>query len=190
MKNVWRAMLMGAVLIGAPAVAQETNDGGLGIELGETIVDGRVVGTEYISETFGDWALRCVTTLEGPDPCQGYQLLLDSEGNRVAEISIFPINDGGQAVAGGTIVTPLETLLTRLVTIQIDSGPERRYPFAFCSRAGCVSRVGFMEADIDAMKRGAAGTLTIVPAGSPNTPVGLTMSLTGFTAVFNKLQEG
>ena len=177
-----------AGMLAFPALAQEqTTDNGAGLNLGEEVVEGRTVGEEYIKEEFGDWAHRCVTTAEGNDPCNSYQLLLDSDGNSVAEISIIPLANGGQAAAGGTIITPLETLLTRQITLQIDNGAGRRYPFTFCARGGCVSRVGFTADDIEAMKRGAAATITIVPAGSPDTPVALPVSLTGVTAAYDAL---
>ncbi|MEL6915026.1 MAG: invasion associated locus B family protein [Pseudomonadota bacterium] len=176
--------------LAAPLTAQAQSTEGEateGLSMGQTLVDGRVVGEEYVGDTFQDWAHRCVTTADGTDPCNAYQLLVDSEGNSVAEISLVPISNGGQAVAGGTIVTPLETLLLQQVTLRIDAGAERRYPFSFCTRQGCISRVGFTQADIDAMKRGAGATLSIVPAGAPDQPVVLDVSLTGFTAAYDAL---
>ncbi|MEM1375331.1 MAG: invasion associated locus B family protein [Pseudomonadota bacterium] len=190
MKNRVLAFAVATSVLTAPAFAQETTteDNGAGINLGEQVVDGRTVGEEYIKEEFGDWVHRCVVAAEGEDPCNSYQLLQDAEGNSVAEISIIPIANGGQAVAGGTIITPLETLLTRQITLQIDSAPGRRYPFTFCARGGCVARVGFTAEDIASMKRGASATLTIVPAGSPDNPVALNVSLTGFTAAYDGLE--
>ncbi|MEM1301530.1 MAG: invasion associated locus B family protein [Pseudomonadota bacterium] len=158
-----------------------------GISMGTTVVEGRALGEEYVLEEHGDWVLRCITTEEEQDPCQLYQLLLDEAGNSVAEISMFPLNNGGEAVAGGTIITPLSTLLTAQVSLRVDSGATRRYPFTFCTAEGCFSRVGFTADDIASMKRGAAGTLTIVPAGSPDARVNLTVSLTGFTAGYDSL---
>ncbi|MEM9436534.1 MAG: invasion associated locus B family protein [Pseudomonadota bacterium] len=192
MKVFWGTLAVMGCLLATPVLAQEaTGEGGddaLGISMGETLVDGRQVGEEYVKETFGDWAHRCVTTANGEDPCQTYQLLLDGEGNSVAEISIIPLAPGGNAAAGGTIVTPLETLLTRAVTLQVDAGPQRRYPFTFCARSGCISRVGFTDEDLSALKAGAAATLTIVPAGAPTSPVELNVSLTGFTAAFDAME--
>lgn len=190
MTHLWKTLGVTTALIvftAFSATAQESGDNGTGLNLGETIVDGRAIGEEYIKETFGDWAHRCITT-DGDDPCNSYQLLMDGEGNAVAEISLVPLTNGGQAVAGGTIVTPLETLLTRQITLQVDDGPGRRYPFTFCTRTGCVSRVGFTQADIDAMKAGAEARLSIFPAGSPEQPVTLSVSLTGFTAAYDALE--
>lgn len=145
------------------------------------------VGEQYLVETFGDWALRCLKTDGGEDPCQLYQLLLDGDGNAVAEMTIFKLPEGSRAVAGSTIVAPLETLLTENVKLVVDNGREATYPFSFCTTAGCVARVGFVAEEVAAFKRGASATLTIVPAGAPDQAVALTVSLSGFTAGFDAL---
>lgn len=147
---------------------------------------GLQVGQPYIREEFGDWALRCLKAEEGQnDPCQLYQLLLDDDQNPVAEISMFPLPPGGRAAAGATIVAPLETLLTQQLTLQVDGGEARRYPFTFCNPAGCVSRVGFTTEEVNLFKRGNRATLRMVPAASPDEEVIVTISLTGFTAGFD-----
>ncbi|QFU08557.1 Invasion associated locus B (IalB) protein [Rhodobacteraceae bacterium THAF1] len=146
-------------------------------------------GTNYIAETFGDWEQRCVRRPEGADPCQIYQLLRDADGNAVAEMSVFPLPAGQPAVAGSTIITPLETLLTKNITISVDGSQARRYPFEFCAAQGCLSRIGFSQGEIDQFKRGAAGRLTIFPAAAPETPINLTISLSGFTAAFESVTE-
>lgn len=144
------------------------------------------VGQPYIRQEFGDWSLRCIKAEEGqPDPCQLYQLLKDQQGNDVAEVSMFPLTDAGEAVAGATIVTPLETLLTEGLALQVDDGEARAYPFSFCTTAGCVARLGFTQAEIDAFKAGNAATVRIVPAGAPDQEVLLQLSLSGFTAAFS-----
>lgn len=189
-RQITTAAALACTLPFAGTLAAQESDGGTaaeGLSMGETIVDGRTVGQEYVGDTYGDWAHRCVATADGDDPCNAYQLLLDSDGNSVAEISLIPLANGGQAVAGGTIVTPLETLLMQQITLQIDAGAARRYPFSFCTRQGCIARVGFTQDDIDAMKRGAEATMTIVAAGAPDEPVALNVSLTGFTAAYDAL---
>lgn len=182
--------LIAALAAGAPALAQEASEGtdaeGSDLTLGTPVNEGPQVGQAYIREESGDWALRCLKATEGqPDPCQLYQLLLDDEGNAVAEISMFPLPDGGQAAAGATIVAPLETLLTQNLQIAVDGGSARAYPFTFCNAAGCVARLGFTQAEVDQFKRGREATLRIVPAGAPDEEVILTISLTGFTAALD-----
>lgn len=168
------------------APADTTVDPADGLDLGTPIDSGEpAVGQAYTRETFGDWSMRCLRAPEGPDPCQLYQLLLDGEGNAVAEISMFPLPEGSRAAAGATIVAPLETLLTEQVVISIDGGAAKTYPFTFCNTGGCVARVGFTAEDIAAFKRGAAATMRIVPAVAPDQTVELQISLLGFTAGFD-----
>ena len=141
-------------------------------------------GQPYDREVFGDWSLRCLRTEDGPEPCQLYQLLLDDEGNAVAEISMFPLPEGQQAVAGATIVAPLMTLLTENLTLSVDGTSARGYPFTFCNAGGCVARVGFTAEEIAQFKAGNSAQLSIVPAVAPDQTVDLTISLSGFTAGF------
>jgi invasion protein IalB len=142
------------------------------------------VGTTYTQATFEAWEQRCIRTADGSDPCQLYQLLKDANGNAVAEISMFGLPDGQPAAAGATIVVPLETLLTEQLMLAIDSAPAKRYPFSWCAAVGCFARVGFTAEEVDAFRRGAVATMTIVPVAAPDQKVVLEMSLQGFTAGF------
>ncbi len=170
----------------APA-PEATPDPAADLAMGTPVDDGVLsVGEPYIREEFGDWAMRCLKAEEGqPDPCQLYQLLLDGDSNPVAEISMFPLPPGSRAAAGATIVAPLETLLTAALTIAVDAGTPRQYPFTFCNPGGCVARVGFTQAEIDEFKAGGKATMSIVPAAAPDQTVVLTISLNGFTAGFD-----
>ncbi len=135
----------------------------------------------YVREQFGDWVMRCVHTESGKDPCQLYQLMKDDKGNSVAEISLFELPAGGPAEAGATVATPLETLLTEQLTLSVDGGTAKRYPFSYCSTKGCFARIGLTSEDVALLKRGKTASLTIVPVAAPNKKVALTMSLKGFT---------
>ena len=147
------------------------------------------VGSTYVKETHGDWEMRCVHAPEGQaDPCQLYQLLKDDADNPTAEISIFALPDDQTAVAGATIATPLETLLTQQLRLSVDGGQAKIYPFTWCSQAGCFARVGFTAADIDGFKAGNSATLTIVPMAAPDQTVDLKVSLSGFTAGFDAIK--
>ena len=98
---------------------------------------------------------------------------------------MFPLPEGQEAVAGATIVAPLETLLTANLTLSVDGTAARRYPFTFCNRAGCVARVGFTAEEVAQFKRGNSAQLSIVPAAAPDQTVDLAISLSGFTAGFD-----
>ena len=146
-------------------------------------------GTTYIAETFDDWSIQCARMESGEDPCQMYQLLRDEKGTAVADISLFPLPAGGKAVAGATIMTPLETLLTQNLTLKLDAQEPRVYPFSFCAPVGCISRVGLTQGELDGFRKGNKITMTIVPMAAPDKPVNLTISLKGFTAAYEAAQK-
>ncbi len=150
-------------------------------------------GSTYTREKFGDWEERCVKTENGADPCQLYQLLRDETKNPVAEMSLFGLPKGQKAIAGATIIVPLETLLAADLTLQIDATKPRRYPLSWCAQIGCIARVGFTQEEITAFEKGNSATITIVPVVAPDKPVKVAISLNGFTAglaAVNKSNEG
>ncbi|MCV3270848.1 invasion associated locus B family protein [Roseobacter sinensis] len=169
-----------------PAEEQQAPGPADELSLGEQASNEPQVGQPYITETFGDWSLRCIKTESGEDPCQMYQLLEDGEGAPISEFTLFRLPDGGQAKAGATIVVPLETSLQAQLTMQIDNQPARRYPFAFCNNVGCYARIGLTEDDVNAFKRGNEAMLTIVPVLAPDQKVDIVLSLSGFTAGYEK----
>ncbi|MDF3413820.1 invasion associated locus B family protein [Sulfitobacter sp. M57] len=157
------------------------------LSLGEDASGDPELGKPYTQEVIGEWEMRCIKTEAEIDPCQMYQLLDDGQGAPVAEISLFRLPDGGKAKAGATIVVPLETSLPQQLTISVDGGKARRYPYAFCNPVGCYARLGLTDADISAFKRGKAAEITIIPALAPDQKVKLALSLSGFTASYNKV---
>ena len=169
-----------------PADAPVANGLSMGKEEGAA-ADG--IGSTYTAETFGTWEQRCIKTEDGADPCQLYQLLKDTDGNNVAEISIFGLADGQQAAAGATIIVPLETLLTADLTMTVDTGKPRQYPFSWCSSIGCIARIGFTKAEVDGFKKGNKAQLTIVPVAAPDKKVDLALPLAGFTAGYDAVNK-
>ena len=145
-------------------------------------------GQTYLNAAFEKWELRCVKTADGSDPCQLYQLLLDDTGNDVAEISLFSLPEGNAAAAGATVVVPLETLLTAAMQFSVDGSKPKLYPFTFCTRAGCIARIGFTAAEVAQLKAGAGAVMTIVPAVAPDQKVELQVSLKGFTAGYEAVK--
>ncbi len=191
------AALIALMLAAAPslAVAQSEDAGAEEVPAAEDTLpigtpvteDGEAVGSAYLAEEHGDWQVRCIRAAEGDDPCQLYQLMTDGNGASVAEITIFALPEGQQAVAGATVIVPLETLLIRQLTLSVDGGPAKQYPFTFCTEQGCFSRIGLTEDDLAAFRRGNAAGISIVPAAAPNQQVTVSASLSGFTAAFNAL---
>lgn len=203
--------LLAALALAGPVAAQQTTEGSgqatAGADAGTAGTDGTEgeaaaagadqqqqqegprVGQTYIKGTFGDWQIRCIKAESGKDPCSMYQLLKDQAGNAVAEMTLSPLPKGGKAVAGATLITPLETLLTQQVAIQVDKGQTKRYPFTFCNQQGCFVRMGLTAEDVLAFKRGNAAAIAVVPVAAPNQQVVVNASLTGFTAAYTALEE-
>lgn len=150
-------------------------------------VQGDGVGANYTAATFGDWEQRCVRTESGADPCQLYILLRDEQDNAVAEFTMFGLPEAADspAAAGATLIAPLETLLTAGVTLQIDAGAQKAYPFTFCTQIGCVARLGFTAEEVAEFKAGANAVISIAPFVAPDERVTLAMSLNGFTAGYD-----
>lgn len=168
-------------VMASPTLGQESTQGDAGgLSTGIAVED--QVGQPYVRETFGDWEMRCLRTENGKDPCNLYQLLNDQNDNSVAEINLFGLPPGQEAVVGGTVITPLETLLTAHVRLLIDDGDGKVYPFSYCSIQGCVSRIGILPEEVEALKKGSVAKMIIVPWVDPTATVELTMSLIGFTA--------
>jgi invasion protein IalB len=158
------------------------------LDLGRPVDDGELqAGERYSKKKLDDWDLACIKTEAETDPCSLLQILTDPDGNPVAEYSLFRIADGNQAVAGATIIVPLETLLPAQLTIAIDSNPGKRYNYSFCNPIGCVAQIGLTEEDITAMKRGSTAKISLRPAPAPDQVVELEMSLKGFTAGYNEV---
>ncbi|RJE83692.1 invasion associated locus B family protein [Paracoccus onubensis] len=147
------------------------------------------VGSYYAKSTHSDWTIRCVTTESGNDPCELYQLLKDSDGNSVAEMTLIPLSNG-EVAAGATMVVPLETDLTKGLSFGIDGNKASGYPFSFCAPVGCVSRMGFTADELGALKGGSKANVELLPFGSdPKNPVELELSLAGFTAAYSELEQ-
>jgi len=135
-----------------------------------------------VKEEHGDWQVRCAAEAGGGKLCVLYQLLVDGNGNTVAEITIRgPLSEqdlGARAI----LTTPLETLLTKQLTLRIGRAEPKRYPFTFCSKEGCFVTVALTEHDIGSMRAAAKAQVTIIPAAAPDREVVLAVSLQGFTA--------
>ncbi|MCE8508311.1 invasion associated locus B family protein [Ruegeria pomeroyi] len=157
------------------------------LDLGTPADGSPQLGQRYSKEKIGDWDMACIKTEGETDPCSMLQILTDAQGNPMAEFSMFRLEEGGVAVAGATVIVPLETLLPAQLTISIDGAPGKRYNYSFCNPIGCIAQIGLTQADIDAMKKGAKATVSLVPAPAPDQTVTLDLSLKGFTASYDKV---
>lgn len=171
-----------------PAASEDaTPDTGPQLDLGQPVTEGPKLGERYSKEKIGDWDMACIRTEAETDPCSLLQIMRDDSGNAVAEMSLFRIENGGQAAAGATILVPLETLLPAQLTIAVDDAPGKRYNYTYCSPVGCAAQIGLTQEDIDTFKKGNSATVSLVPAPAPDQVVSLTLSLKGFTAGYDSV---
>ncbi len=147
------------------------------------------ISQPYIAERIGDWSMRCIRSENRQDPCELFQLLVNNEGNPLSEVMVFPLPQGQAAIAGATIIVPLETLLTARMTISFDPETTRSYPYSFCTESGCIARIGLTKDDIALMKAGNQSVITIRHIDAPNKALNLNLSLSGFTAGFNRISN-
>lgn len=181
-----------AALISTSVSAQDAQTGteapapeaGTQLDLGET---GPRLGEQYVKEEKGDWSLACIKSDTNTDPCAIRQLLNGPQGQPIAEITIEKLPTGNAAVAGATVIVPLETLLQAKLALSIDGSPRKLYDYHHCSSFGCLANVGLTQGDVDAMKAGSKAVLSLVPMVAPNQVLEIDVSLSGFTAGFDSL---
>lgn len=175
-----RSALVGAaLLLPLPAFSQSAESPEPGAAMGET----------YVAGTFRDWEVICTPVdEEGLELCEMYQLLADQERNPVAEITITLLPPESGLLAGATVTTPLETYLPAGIGWQIGDAEARREGFQVCTAVGCVARIGFEEAEVEAMKAASEAVISIMHVMSLGEMVSLPVSLLGFTAALADLQ--
>ena len=168
-----------------PAAETPQTQSGSELDLGES---GPRVGEQYVQEESGDWNITCLKTEDGNDPCLLRQILMGKEGQPIAEISLNKLPEGAAAVAGASLIVPLETMLQAQIALSIDGAPGKRYDYHHCNPVGCVAQLGFTQGDIDAMKSGTKATISLVSVLAPSQLLQVEMSLAGFTSGFDKLE--
>ena len=163
-------------------VAQEAS----GLSLGKPLETIREPGEIYLAGNKGDWNVRCVTANPGEiDKCEIQQLLFLNENSPIADISIFKLPEGERAVAAANVMVPLETLLTKKFRFAFSEESVKEFPYSFCNQNGCLVRMGLLEEDIEAMKKGSSSELSITHISSPEASINLSLSLNGFTSAFD-----
>ncbi|KIC37514.1 invasion associated locus B family protein [Leisingera sp. ANG-M7] len=169
---------------GAETAEQQPSD--LLLDYGEVVENETQVGQRYIKEEHGDWNLACIKAEVGHDPCSLMQVLTGPNGNPIAEFSLFRLTEnGGQAVAGATLIVPLEVHLPRGVSLSVDGAPSKRYNFRLCSQVGCLTQIALTDGDIKAFKNGKEAIVTMTAEPYLDRIVELKMSLKGFTAGYD-----
>ena len=168
-----------------PALSQEAS----GLSLGKPLEKIREPGEVYLAGNKGDWNVRCITGNPGEiDKCEIQQLIFLDENTPIADISIFKLPDGEIAVAAANVMVPLETLLTKKFRFAFSDKIVKEFQYSFCNQNGCLVRMGLLDEDIQAMKKGSYSQLAITHISRPADNINLKLSLDGFTAAFDTLK--
>ena len=141
--------------------------------------------SEIVRETHGDWTIRCAA--DAPEDCFMVSTGFDIDGSPVAELSLVKFLPGHPAVAGATVIVPLGTALPEGVVLQVDNGSRVRFGYDFCAPAGCIANLALTPDLVAAMQAGSRARVMVIPAGRPDTPKTIGVSLSGFTAAYRAL---
>ena len=181
-KNLFFKSVLLLFMINNVALTQEAS----GLSLGKPLETLREPGEIYLAGNKGDWNVRCITGNPGEaDRCEIQQLLFINENTPIADISIFKLPAGEIAVAAANVMVPLETLLTKKFRVAFSEESKKEFPYSFCNKNGCLVRMGLLEEDIEAMKKGASSEISITHISKPDSAINLSLSLDGFTAAFD-----
>lgn len=179
---MWKNLISGSALCiaisAAPVIAQEQTET-------ETPKEPEI-GQPYLGSNELDWDVVCLKTEKETDPCEMRQLILDQNKDPMIEITLERLSGQQGAVAGATVVVPLETILTVPLVLSVDGAKGKQYPFTFCNAVGCIARIGLSETDVNAMKKGKTAELSLSHLTVPDNLIRIPISLNGFTAAYDK----
>jgi len=137
-------------------------------------------------KTFNDWKVGCD---ENPDTkekiCHLQQLISDKKDNK----PILMVAAGylpGREAPTIIITLPLGVLLPPGLTLQVDDNDAIAFPFEVCDPVGCRAGVELKGDLLKQFKSGNKAKLTF--ASIQRKPVGLPISLSGFTAGLKALK--
>lgn len=146
-------------------------------------------GKPEIKATHGSWSVQCAA--EGK--CLMSQVYKNEEGRPVLVMEVAKLaqpqqTDGGEVIAHARVLTPLNVLLTRHLSMKIDGGEAKVAPFQLCTPIGCEAVVAVRQSLIEEFKKGSKiEFLTEVPSAEGPKVKSVEVSLSGFSAAYDEL---
>lgn len=146
-----------------------------------------VSGETPAGQVFDDWGRRCETLPSGEELCVIFQRLRLKENNQ----TILHVSFGYPPIADGPVMvftTPLGVSLMAGMELQVDDvGEAIKVPYNICIADGCRASLPVNDALLAAMRQG--DKLKVAFANAQNKPLGMQVSLKGFTAASDSLQK-
>lgn len=140
---------------------------------------------DALRESFRDWTVQC-QQIEGEGrACEMIQQV--SHGESQQRIMLVSLRLDSDKRLVGVIVTPFGLRLSEGVQILVGETAIARYSFDTCLSEGCIVIAAFGEKEIEAMRAGIEGKITMMARGG--NAVGLPISFLGFSAALARLRE-
>jgi invasion protein IalB len=140
---------------------------------------------DALRESFRDWTVQC-QQIEGEGrACEMVQQVSHGESQQRIMLVSLRLDENDRLV--GVIVTPFGLRLSEGVQILVGETAIARYGFDTCLAEGCFVIAAFGEKEIDAMRAGIDGQVTMMARGG--NAVGLPLSFLGFSAALARLGE-
>lgn len=130
------------------------------------------------------WVVHCPIS-QGALDCRASQsLFLKNTGQHIMSVAVRIPPDTKKPVL--LMQLPLGIYLPAGVSLQIGKDEAKTLPIENCDQAGCLAEYAITDAEIGAMLKGAALTITLQSASKE--PVTLTVPATGFPAAYAKIK--
>jgi len=147
-------------------------------------------GPDTVSETYGDWTVRCspdTSRAELPPAlaCETSQELWQSEsGQRLIAITLRRSDDGTRGTL--TILAPFGLLLAAGLQIAVQDEVLVEMGFRTCLPAGCIAIAELEDATVEAMAQASQITINMTAAATGE-PVMVPLLTQGFAAAWARL---
>lgn len=136
------------------------------------------------AERIGDWIKVCEPIPNSTQKTCGIiqNVIIQETGESVLKAVVREESIGHTVL----LSLPLGFALPPGIEVRVDQGAAVRYPVQTCTNHGCLSGWLLDDAKINAMKRGATMTVTLLDLNG--TPFEIPISLTGFTKGFEAIR--
>lgn len=168
-------LALGAATLAAPAAAQQ---------------QGAEQPQEVVKEKIGDWQIVC-QEVNSQELCFIEQFVVNKDGEAMVRMRVRKLPEpqvvGAQTIlAEAQFLVPLNMFLPAEMGLRIDENQTLRTPYTRCVTIGCFAQPPLSETLVRQLKEGSKAA--VIMATGPGQPsLNASMSLTGFTAAFDKL---
>ncbi len=138
-------------------------------------------GASALTETHGDWIVRCEARLQQIGCALAQEQLDASTRQRILAIELLPRD----SLLQGSLVLPFGLALEQGVRLQVDEGaPLPTLPFRTCLPVGCIVDLAFRNDVIVLLSSGTTLKINATADGGGNAP--FSVPLAGFSGALER----